>query len=155
MGLRGWHLILSMGLALRCVCRPCVFKKKVWSVKLMYAVSAKYVSLPDMSDVCLTFTMQFYNGLFSLSDKCLTFHYRILHTLDVWHNFKLLVSWERQTVVTICLLFTSRDCLHSSLVSWARAPESFHGIYMTCGITEATMSWKYWIDQGSFCVCKP
>ena len=29
-------------------------------------VSTKYVSLPDMSDVCLTFTMQFYNGLNSI-----------------------------------------------------------------------------------------
>ena len=29
-------------------------------------MSAKYVSLPDMSDVCLTFAMQFYNGLHSI-----------------------------------------------------------------------------------------
>ena len=29
-------------------------------------LSAKYVSLPDMSDVCLTFTLQFYNGLHSI-----------------------------------------------------------------------------------------
>ena len=31
------------------------------------SVSAKYVSLPDMSDVCLTFTMQFYHGLHSIA----------------------------------------------------------------------------------------
>ena len=62
---RGQMETLSTSLAL-CEGKPQVDSphKGQWCWAL--TVSAKYVSLPDMSDVCLTFTMQFYNGLHSI-----------------------------------------------------------------------------------------
>ena len=50
-----------------------------------HAVSAKYVSLPGMSDVCLMFTScNFTMDYIASSDKCLTFHHGISHTLPTW-----------------------------------------------------------------------
>ena len=47
------------------------------------AVSAKYVSLPDMSDACLTLPCSFTMYYIASSDKCLTFHYRIILVYNI------------------------------------------------------------------------
>ena len=83
-GLVHWHQAISSHSAEHTPMRFQLFMgveknncyKEVWlylqsTTPLQYtgysaAVSAKYVSLPDMSDVCLMFTMQFYNGLHSI-----------------------------------------------------------------------------------------
>ena len=67
---------------------------------LVTTVSAKYVSLPDMSVVCLTFTYFTMNYIAS-SDKYLTFHHRISHTLLlVTTQFSQEICYHKNTLVT-------------------------------------------------------
>ena len=59
-----WKLLLYIG---KTFCLTCYANKKFEFVFVTrFSASAKYVSLPDISDVCLTFTMPFYNGLHSI-----------------------------------------------------------------------------------------
>ena len=44
-------------------CRLATWRENTPNKPISVTMSTKYVSLPVMSDVCLTFTMQFYNGL--------------------------------------------------------------------------------------------
>ena len=63
---------------------------KWWrGIECVLSVSAKYSSLPDMSDVCLTFTEQFYNGLHNIV--------RQMSDVSLPH-FAYTVLWGSETV---------------------------------------------------------
>ena len=53
---------------------------------LQSSVSAKYVSLPDMSDVCRRLPCNFTMDYIASSEKCLMFHCHISHTLQSCTN---------------------------------------------------------------------
>ena len=80
------------------------------------SVSVKYVSLPDMSDVCLTFTMQFYKGLHSIdrqiSDVTLP-HFAYTGILSI---FTLGQHFIHPFIhPSICIHAFMRACLHASI----------------------------------------
>ena len=80
----------------------------------MIPVSAKYVSLPDMSDICPMFTMQFYNGLHSIvrqmSDVSLPhFIYTvILYLLST--VYQMLYVCVEMYIFKRCLIFMGSSC---------------------------------------------
>ena len=73
-------------------------------------VSAKYVSLPDMSDVCLTFTEQFYNVLHSIirqmSDVSLP---HFAYTVD---QLKLQTTWHFKAKSVLTLRICMSTCTY-------------------------------------------